>query len=110
MDGGNNLPLLQDHAIRAVDEVAVLQGGLIVGCLQTRVVVQVAAAQNETEAGGVVRGVGVAAADQVGLVTAQLEELDEHRVVGGEADVVATGVGVCNVHSDLWVIDVLVQG
>lgn len=82
----SSLPILQDRAIGARVEVAVLYGCLIVGRLQTRIVVQ-GAAQNETEAGSTV----VAAANEVGV--GQLEELDEHRLVGGEADIIAPDVG-----------------
>lgn len=105
-----NLPLLQDRAIWAVDKVTVLQGGLVVGKLQTRGIVQVTAAQNETEAGAVVVGVGVAAAKEIGAVVDHLEEIDFHKIAGGEADIIAGRVAGREVYNDLWLINVLVRG
>lgn len=105
----NNLPLLQDRAIRAVDEVEVLRGGLIVGELQARGIVLVTTAQDEAEAGAVVIGIGVAAAQEIGAVVDHLEEIDFHKLAGRKADIVA-GCGGCEVNNDLWFINVLVRG
>lgn len=105
-----NLPLLQDGAIWAVDKVEVLQRGVVVSILQTGGIVLVAAAQNETEAGAVVVGVGVAATNDIGGVVDHLEEIDFHKLAGGKADIVAGRVATCEVYNDLWLINVLVQG
>lgn len=108
VDHLRNLPLLQDRGIWAV-EIAVLQGGLVVGKFQTRGIVLVGTAQNETEAGAVVSGVGVAAAHDIGGVVDHLEEIDVHKLALRKADIVA-GRGAIEVNNDLWLINVLVRG